>query len=74
MSSTPTDIVEFTSALEDLIDDTEASYIEIIGTLELAKQRLLNDALPDDYEDDEEDDDEDDYDDDEDYEDDDWES
>lgn len=74
MSSTPTDIVEFTSALEDLIDDTEASYIEIIGTLELAKQRLLNDALSDDYEDDEEDDDEDDYDDDEDYEDDDWES
>ncbi len=73
MSSKPTDIVEFTSALEDLIDDTEASYIEIIGTLELAKQRLLNDALSDDYED-EDDDDEDEDEDYEDDEDDDWES
>lgn len=44
----PIDIVEFSSRFEDLLDETEASYIEIIGTLELAKQKLLMDALNDD--------------------------
>ncbi|MGI9327238.1 MAG: hypothetical protein ACR2PZ_18615 [Pseudomonadales bacterium] len=55
----PIDIVEFTSRFEDLLDETEASYVELIGTLELAKQRLVADALgddDDDYDDDDEDD------------------
>ncbi len=59
----PIDIVEFTSRFEDLLDETEASYVELIGTLELAKQRLVADALDDD-DDDEYEDDDDDYEDD----------
>lgn len=68
------DIVEFTARFEDLLDETEASYIEIIGTLEIAKQRLLADALTDeDYEEEDEDYEEDeDEDEDDDEEDEDW--
>ena len=68
MPNGPTDIGDFASQLEDLIDETEASYIEIIGTLEMAKQKLLVDAL-DDEDDEFEDDDDDEFEDD----DDDWE-
>lgn len=50
------DIVEFTSRFEDLLDETEASYIELIGTLELAKQKLVADALSDDDDDDDDED------------------
>jgi hypothetical protein len=60
MPNGPTDIGDFASQLEDLIDETEASYIEIIGTLEMAKQKLLVDALDDEddeFEDDDDDDD-----------------
>ncbi len=62
------DIMEFTGKLEDLIDRTEASYIELIGALELAKQRLIMEAQEDEDEplEDEEDDEEDDEDEDED--------
>lgn len=69
------DIVEFTARFEDLLDETEASYIEIIGTLEIAKQRLLADALTDeDYEEEDEDEDyEEDEDEDEEEDDEDWE-
>ncbi len=48
------DIMDFSGKLENLIDRAEASYIELIGTLELAKQRLIQEALVD--EEDEEDD------------------
>ena len=51
------DIMDFSAKLEDLIDRAEASYIELIGTLDLAKQRLIQEALAD--EDDELDDDDD---------------
>lgn len=45
------DIMDFSGKLENLIDRAEASYIELIGTLELAKQRLIQEALADDEDD-----------------------
>lgn len=42
------DITEFSAQLQDLLDETEASYIELIGQLELAKQRLLLEAIDED--------------------------
>lgn len=64
------DIMDFSGKLENLIDRAEASYIELIGTLELAKQRLIQEALADE-EDDLDDEDDEDEDDDVEYEDDD---
>ena len=62
------DITDFSARLQDLLDETEASYIELLGTLELAKQRLLTEAIEEEdseYEDDDFEEDEDDaYDDD----------
>ena len=52
------DIMEFSGKLEDLVDRAEASYIELIGALDLAKQRLIQEALADEDEDDLDDDDE----------------
>jgi hypothetical protein len=52
------DIMEFSGKLEDLVDRAEASYIELIGALDLAKQRLILEALADEDEDDLDDDDE----------------
>lgn len=55
------DIMEFSGKLEDLVDRAEASYIELIGALDLAKQRLIQEALADeddDLDDDEDEDDE----------------
>lgn len=52
------DIMDFSGKLENLIDRAEASYIELIGTLELAKQRLIQEALADDEDDLDDDEDE----------------
>lgn len=60
------DIMDFSGKLENLIDRAEASYIELIGTLELAKQRLIQEALSDEDDDDDLDDEDDDIEDDED--------
>ncbi|MEM6709053.1 MAG: hypothetical protein AAF648_09740 [Pseudomonadota bacterium] len=59
------DITDFSARLQELLDETEASYIELIGALELAKTRLTAEALDEDEYDDEEEyeeEDEDDYD------------
>ena len=57
------DITEFSAQLQELLDETEASYIELIGALELAKQRLLTEAIDEEDGDYDEDDyEEDDYD------------
>ena len=53
------DIMDFSGKLEDLIDRAEASYIELIGALDLAKQRLIQEALADEDDDDDLDDDDD---------------
>lgn len=65
------DIMDFSGKLEDLIDRAEASYIELIGALDLAKQRLIQEALADEDEDDLDDDADEDLEEDGDYEDDD---
>lgn len=58
------DITDFSARLQDLLDETEASYIELVGTLELAKQRLLTEAIEEEdseFEEDNEDEEDDDY-------------
>ncbi|MEM1433457.1 MAG: hypothetical protein AAGG11_05340 [Pseudomonadota bacterium] len=51
------DITDFSARLQDLLDETEASYIELLGTLELVKQRLLMEAIEEEDSDYEEEDD-----------------